>query len=230
MTRPIAKDVNNMFASIAKRYDLANYILSLGLHKSWQSKALSLLPINKNLKCLDLCTGTGALLGDLCKKYDQVVGADFCLEMLEIAKDEFQEQVNQGLKLDLEDALNLSYKDNSFDIITVAYGVRNFENLEKGLKEINRVLSDKGIVLIIEFGQVTGIVKPFFLLYSKFIMPLIGKIVTGNLDAYKYLPQTVNKFPCGKEFEQILIKNNFKISKIIKLFFGQTYIYLAEKR
>ncbi len=221
--------VKSMFADIAGRYDLSNDVLSLGCHRYWENQALTMLADNKVASCLDLCTGTGALLKKLLKKFGQVTGADFCPEMLEFAAKRFPPELYPNLKLKVDDALNLSFADNSFDVVTIAYGVRNFANLNSGLKEVHRVIKPGGKILILEFGKPKNWFAPFYLFYSKFIMPFIGKLLTGNRSAYEYLPETAKAFPAGKEFQEILTQNGFKNLKHQTYTFQIVNCYLASK-
>ena len=182
--------VQTMFDSIAGRYDLANDILSFGLHRLWAKKSLQQLPNSSSAHCLDLCTGTGALLPILCEKYGRVTGIDFSAEMLAIAKDKYKNLMQSSLQLSEGDALNLEFSDSSFDVVTVAYGIRNFADLEQGLKEIRRVLKPDGQLLIIEFGRPIKLLRPFYDFYSRHLMPLIGALITGSKQPYQYLPET----------------------------------------
>lgn len=221
-----SSQVSSMFASIADRYDLTNDVLSFGLHRLWESRAIKQLKSDSGLDCLDLCTGTGALLKGLLKKYDRVTGADFCEEMLEIARLNYADQIKSGqLTLDWADAMNLHYPDNNFDLITIAYGVRNFENLEKGLAEVGRVLKPGGQLMILEFGQPRGWIAPFYKFYARYLMPLLGSLLTGNKAAYQYLPETAGAFPCGSKFLE-LFSNNRANTKMLRLSGGIAYIYV----
>lgn len=227
MTKSEAKKVQRMFNGIAKSYDLGNDVLSFGMHRYWQNSSLSLLSKNKEFTCLDMCTGTGALLSDLSKKYKKVVGADFSEEMLSVAFQKYSSLEN--VEISKVDALNTPYESNTFDVITIAYGVRNFENLEQGLLEMKRVLKENGQLLIIEFGQPTGLFSLPYKLYSKYIMPVIGKFITGDSEAYKYLPETASEFPCGKKFQSICENLGYKSIKMKKFMFGANYCYLVVK-
>lgn len=216
-----------MFASIADRYDLTNDVLSFGLHRYWEKLAIKQLTSSSDVRCLDLCTGTGALIPYLLKKFNRITAADFCQEMLDVAQTSFAKQVDAGeLTLEWGDALDLKYADDSFDVITIAYGVRNFENLEQGLSEVRRVLKPGGELLILEFGQAKGIIAPFYQFYCKHIMPLLGALLTGNKSAYQYLPETAGAFPCGQDFIKSLgwQPSNARVTKLMG---GIAYIYLV---
>ena len=218
--------VQTMFDSIAGRYDLANDILSFGLHRLWAKKSLQQLPDRSSAHCLDLCTGTGALLPILCTKYGRVTGVDFSSEMLALAKSKYKNLLQSNLELFEGDALNLSFPDNSFDVVTVAYGIRNFASLEKGLKEIRRVLKPDGQLLIIEFGRPVKLLRPFYDFYSRYLMPLIGALITGSKKPYEYLPETARTFPYGDRLCQLAEQQGLKV-RSKSYFAGIVYSYFG---
>ena len=222
-----AADVQNMFASIASRYDLTNTILSLGIHKIWRRKLLALANLPAHAKILDLATGTGDLLPILKEKHSHVVGSDFCFPMLSVGQ---KRPGHDSFPLIQGDALKLPFAHSSLDAVSIAFGVRNFENLEVGLKEINRVLSPQGSILVLEFGQADlPVFSTIYNWYSRWIMPKIGKVLTGNEAAYTYLPETAASFPSGDKFIKILEKSGYQDTQIKKLFFGIAYLYVARK-
>lgn len=219
--------VQRMFGSIAGRYDLTNAVLSFGMHHYWRWRLLSLVKPDPSLAVLDACTGTGDLLPHLAKRFGKVTGIDFCEPMVEIAKKRF---VKSELNIEVQqaDALALPFADQSFDLVTVAYGVRNLENLQHGLQEMHRVLRDNGKILILEFGQPEGwFFGTLYRFYSRFLMPRIGGFLTGNREAYEYLPQTASEFPCGTDFESELERAGFASRQTLKLTGGIAYAYLA---
>ena len=221
-----ALTVQKMFSDIAPRYDLANSVLSFGIHHLWRRILVRMLPASQDKLVLDLCTGTGDLLPILKKRFGNVVGADFCLPMLQFArsKNEKSTEIMQA------DALCLPFKDQSFDIVTVAFGVRNFEDLEKGLREIQRVLKSDGKILVLEFGQPNSLFfGSLYSFYSKYLMPLIGGAISGNRKAYEYLPETASHFPCAEKFESILKSCGFTAARHKTLTGGIAYAYCAEK-
>jgi demethylmenaquinone methyltransferase/2-methoxy-6-polyprenyl-1,4-benzoquinol methylase len=223
-----ALTVQKMFSDIAPRYDLVNSVLSFGVHHYWRKVLVRLLPPSKDKIVLDLCTGTGDLLPILTKRFGKVMGADFCLPMLERAGKKLKSCPET--KLIQADALNLPFNDESFDIVSVAFGVRNFENLERGLKEIHRVLKPGGSALILEFGQPGGIFfGPLYNFYSKFVMPNVGGLISGNKVAYEYLPETAKKFPCAENFNSILKSCRFSDTVYKSLTGGIAYCYSAKK-
>lgn len=219
--------IQEMFGSIAKRYDITNTVLSCGIHHLWKNKTVNL--IDPNSFVLDLCTGTGDLLAIMSKKQIRSVGADFCFPMLEVASK--RQDIDKKNSLILADGTELPFADESFDTVTVAFGIRNIPQLDSGLHEIRRVLKKNGTLLILEFGQIENpFLRYFYGIYSKYFMPLIGKILTGNYNAYAYLPETASKFPCGKKFEAVLEKNFFSVKNIDTLSFGIGYIYHANRK
>lgn len=217
-------DVRQMFGTIASRYDLTNTALSMGIDALWRRSLVGGITPGVE-RGLDLCTGTGVLLPALQPKCRELVGADFCLPMLQNSNG--REAASSGLVQ--ADALSLPFSDNSFDFVTAAFGVRNFENTLAGLKEIHRVLKPGGAIHILEFGQPRGIFGALFRFYSKWVMPNIGGLITGNKDAYTYLPQTSARFPCGDAFRAMLLEAGFAAREIRPLTGGISWIYRAEK-
>lgn len=225
--------VRSMFASIATKYDLTNTVLSFGVHLLWKKKFISLLPSlsnpeNNEAKILDLCTGTGDLVPLLQQKYPgaKVIGGDFCEPMLEVARKRFSQS-----SFELCDAQAMQYPSDYFDRITDAYGVRNFEDLQKGLSEMFRTLKPDGVVAILEFGQPTNpILAKVYSLYSQFILPVVGFLITGDRNAYAYLNKTSLTFPCGDAFVEILKEVGFREVQVKKLLGGVSYIYVGKKK
>lgn len=225
-----AVKIESMFNSIAKKYDLGNTILSFGTHHLWRKTLIRMLPKALNLKVLDVCTGTGDLLPLLYKRFsssdtENVKGIDFSSDMLAESRIKYPE-----FKVEKGDAQALTYNDNSFDITSVAFGVRNYTDLELGLSELYRVLKPGGSALILEFGQPKiPIFSSLYKFYSKYIMPLIGGLVTGNKEAYTYLPNTAKEFPCREDFLEKLNSAGFSKNKYKSLTLGIAYAYLATK-
>lgn len=224
----VGTEVQKMFGSIASRYDRANTVLSLGVHYWWRWLFFRSFPKGPRRNALDICTGTGDLLPGLACRFHEVVGIDFCAPMLLGGKTKWQALRNvtvlQG------DGLQLPFSESSFDLITVAFGVRNFEDLERGLSEMMRILKPGGEVRILEFGQPKGTMwGALFRFYSDAIMPIIGGLLTGNRAAYTYLPTTSKIFPCREEFQSILGRIGFQGSWYQSLTGGIAYIYGAKK-
>lgn len=221
--------VQAMFDNIAPTYDLLNSILSGGSHRVWESKLVDVLPDAPSALCLDLCTGTGALIPRLIKRFSTVVGLDVSPKMLAIAKKRFGSL--HKVSFTEGDAQDLCFMDNSFDRITVAYGIRNLPDYSTGIAEIRRVLKPGGFVGILEFGQPRSpLWKMLFNAYSASVVPILGKMISGNGDAYAYLPKTASIFPCGANFEKELIAQGLSPIKTITCMGGIAYIYLAQKR
>ena len=218
-----ARSVQEMFSAIAPRYDLANSVLSAGIHHWWRRYFVRLIPreLSSPRLILDLCTGTGVLLPLLRERGGTVLGSDFCLPMLQASPADRRAvfPLFQG------DALRLPLADGSIDIVTVAFGVRNFENTEQGLRELRRVMHPEGGVFVLEFGQPRGLVAPFFSFYSRYIMPRIGSLITGNRAAYEYLPETSSRFPCGEVFLSIAARAGFTHTRAHSLTGGICYAY-----
>lgn len=216
--------VREMFGAIAPRYDVTNTVLSLGIHHLWKQHFINSLPVKPGMKVLDLACGTGDLVPLLAKRCGpDVTGGDFCEPMLEVARERFPQ-----FSFVQCDALNMQFPDNSFDLVTISFGVRNFEDLKKGLIEIRRILKPGGTIAVLEFGQPDGIVfGPLYRVYSKYLMPLIGGLLTGNRDAYAYLPQTAARFPSAESFLTILKETGFSEPALHRYTFGIAYGYSA---
>ena len=227
--RTVARDVRQMFGSIAARYDLTNTVLSFGTHHIWKRHFIAQLASNAGGTVVDLCTGTGDLVPLIARRWGgRVIGADFCLPMLEVAERRFH---NRPFLFLQGDALRLPLGNETVDSVTVSFGVRNFEDLESGLREIARILKPGGKLLILEFGQPAF--RPFarlYQFYSRYLMPIIGGVLTGNREAYAYLPETASRFPCGEKFAERLSVAGYSVERIIPYTFGIAYGYIATKQ
>ncbi len=229
----MSKAVHDMFSSIADRYDRANDFLSFGIHRLWRRKSLKLVVINKEfpIDALDICCGTGDFSTEIKEQSNfesKIVGLDFVFPMLSVAKT--KSPFVFGNLLTRADALSLPFKDLSFDLCTIGFGIRNVDSVEGSLREMKRVLRIGGKVLILEFGQ--PYIRPFATVYnwySKYIMPYLGGFITGNKSAYEYLPETSARFPCGKEFISLLEKEGFRNTKYTPYFLGMAYAYVGTK-
>ncbi|MBX7139247.1 MAG: ubiquinone/menaquinone biosynthesis methyltransferase [Oligoflexia bacterium] len=219
--------VREMFGSIADRYDLANTVLSGGIHHLWRRKLLRAARREQVTSALDLCTGTAdlaALLEPWCTK---VIGADFCLPMLRRGKHKLRHATSALLQ---GDALKLPFRDCCFDLVTVAFGVRNFEDTEAGLTEIARVLRPGGRLLVLEFGQpALPLWSKIYNLYAQKVLPLIGGAVSGNRAAYSYLQRTSAEFPCRSQFVELLRRSGFGEAHFTALTGGIAYLYEARR-
>lgn len=227
------KQVELMFDNIARRYDFLNHFLSMGIDKLWRKKAISLLKDLQPKQILDIATGTGDLAITAAKKLkpEKIIGIDLSQKMLAYGRLKIKKK-NLGSIIELKqgDSENIEFADNNFDALTVAFGVRNFENLDKGLNEMYRVLRSGGKAIILEFSKPrTFPVNHIYNFYFKRILPTWGKMIAKDNSAYTYLPESVNAFPDGDLFLNHLKKAGFKNTKQISLTFGIASIYIAEK-
>jgi demethylmenaquinone methyltransferase/2-methoxy-6-polyprenyl-1,4-benzoquinol methylase len=224
--------VEEMFDSIAPKYDLLNKVLSGGIDRGWRKKAINqLVPIAPK-QILDIATGTADLALEAVRlNPTSIVGVDISNKMLDFGRLKIQKKsLSNLIKLTQGDSENLPFESESFDAITVAFGVRNFEHLEIGLSEMNRVLKPNGMTVILEFSQPTQFpIKQFYNFYSKSIMPTIGQLLSKERSAYEYLPESVKAFPYGNSFLEVLKRTGFKDVKCIPLTFGIASIYTARK-
>ena len=226
------EQVASMFDNISQSYDLLNHTLSFGIDILWRRKAIRMLKPFSPKTILDVATGTGDFaLEALHLKPSKIVGIDISDGMLEVGRKKIDKRgLTEIIELQQGGAENLAFEDNIFDVLTVAFGVRNFENLEKGLSEMYRVTRDGGHLMIIEFSKPTKFpVKQLYNFYFNSILPKIGKIVSKDNAAYQYLPESVAAFPSGQSFLEILSNVGYKDIKCIPLTFGISSIYWARK-
>ena len=226
------EQVADMFDSIAGKYDFLNHFLSMGIDKGWRRKAIKEIAAVKPQTILDIATGTGDLAIAASKINPQkIVGIDISEGMLEVGKKKIKSlNLDNIITLQKDDSESLTFEDNSFDAITCAYGVRNFENLVAGLKEMNRVMKPGGKLAILEFSHPKQFpVKQLYQFYFKYILPTLGKMVSKHKSAYTYLPESVMAFPEGKRFCEILTECGFKNAKARPLTLGITTLYTASK-
>ncbi len=226
------EQVAEMFDNISSKYDLLNRVLSMGIDKRWRKKAIKLLRESSPKKILDIATGTADFAIESLKlQPKEVIGVDISEGMLEIGRQKI-EKLNVGhiIKLQSGDSENLGFEENFFDAAIVAFGVRNFENLRAGLENIHRVVRSGGKLVVLEFSMPEKFpMKQLYRFYSKYVLPKIGKTVSKDTAAYSYLPESVEAFPYGKEFLNILEVAGFRNGKCIPLTFGICSIYIAEK-
>ena len=225
------KQVTKMFDNIAGSYDFLNHTLSLGMDNIWRKIAIKKLS-NNPVTILDIATGTGDFAISATKYTNaNITGIDISQGMLDIGIEKITKQgITDRIQLQLADSENLPFKDNSYDAITAGFGVRNFEDLNKGLSEMYRTLKPKGIVAILEPSEPTYFpLKQFYKLYFRHILPFIGGLISKDKNAYTYLPDSVTAFPSGNDFLTELVKVGFKESKHIPLTFGIVSLYIAIK-
>ncbi|MEP7168550.1 MAG: bifunctional demethylmenaquinone methyltransferase/2-methoxy-6-polyprenyl-1,4-benzoquinol methylase UbiE [Bacteroidota bacterium] len=224
--------VKAMFDSIAPRYDFLNHFLSLGIDKRWRKKAIRLLQNEQPKTILDIATGTCDFAIEALKlQPDSIIGIDISDEMLNIGRKKIK-QINAENKIKLlsGDSEKINFNADSFDAITAGFGVRNFENLSKGLSEIYRVLKKNGTIVVLEFSTPEKFpVRQLYHFYFRNILPVIGKIISKDNRAYHYLPESVKAFPSGKDFIKLLNETGFVHTKCIPLTFGIVSIYTGKK-
>jgi len=226
------KQVESMFDNISSNYDSLNRVISFGIDQSWRKKVINMVKASGAQSALDIATGTGDLAIALAKNnIDKVVGLDISKGMLDVGRQKIKaQQLSDKIEMVQADSEALPYEDNTFDAITVAFGVRNFENLDKGLQEIHRVLKPKGIFVVLETSNPTKFpFKQGYFLYTKFILPVIGKIFSKDKSAYAYLSESASVFPFGEAFNNILKKNGFINVNHYPQTFGVSTIYKASK-
>lgn len=224
-------EVEDMFDNIAPKYDLLNHVLSMKIDVLWRNTLVKWMNKDAPKLVLDVATGTGDLAIAVQKGTGaDVVGLDLSQQMLNVGIDKIK-KINLAQKISMQkgDAENLPFEDNKFDAVSVAFGVRNFENLEKGLAELRRVVKENSSVYILEFSKVEGFLAPFYMFYFKNILPQIGKLVSKDNRAYTYLPDSVNAFPFGEKMKQILLDTGYSKVEYKKLSLGIATIYKATK-
>ena len=226
------KQVAQMFNSIAGKYDFLNHFLSAGIDIIWRKKAISLLAKSKPKTILDIATGTGDFALEALKlNPDKITGVDISEGMLEVGRQKIAKRgLTQKIELKLGDSESLEFADNSFDAVMAAFGVRNFENLPKGLAEMYRVLKPGGTLMILEFSKPQSFpFKQGYNFYFKHILPVFGKLISKDQSAYTYLPESVQAFPDGQDFLSILKQTGFNDTKWHSLTFGISSIYMGKK-
>jgi len=225
------KQVTQMFDNIAKSYDFLNHSLSLGMDNCWRRIAIKKLT-NNPASILDIATGTADFAISASKHTKaKIIGIDISQGMLDVGhKKIIKKGLSDRIALQLSDSENLPFNDNSFDALTAGFGVRNFDDLNKGLCEMNRTLKSGGIVAILEPSKPSGFpVKQFYNLYFHYILPFVGGIISKDKNAYAYLPNSVTAFPSGKYFLAELEKAGFKNCEHVPLTFGVVSLYIAIK-
>lgn len=225
--------VSRMFGRIAPYYDFLNHLLSAGVDTVWRKQAIRQLQGRPVRTLLDVATGTADLALEASRqlKPERIVGIDISREMLDIGRSKVSRRGLEGLIELIEgDSENLPFADNTFDAVTVAFGVRNYEDLEKGLAEMRRVLKGGGRLVVLEFSRPRGFpFRQLFNFYFANILPLIGRLTSKDPKAYRYLYESVQAFPDGEDFITILEKAGYKSNQCIPLTLGICSIYTGEK-
>jgi demethylmenaquinone methyltransferase/2-methoxy-6-polyprenyl-1,4-benzoquinol methylase len=228
-----AKQVEQMFDNIAPSYDKLNHRLSWNIDKGWRRKAIKQLAPFKPQSLLDIATGTGdfAILAAEMLRPQKLVGADISEGMMEIGRQKVRQKGLQDIiSFDKEDCLHLSYQDETFDAVTAAFGIRNFADLDSGLREMQRVLRKGGHLSIVELtSPVSFPMKQLFHIYSHTVLPVYGRLISKDTSAYSYLTKTIEAFPQGEQMVEILQKAGFSEAHFKRLTCGICTMYFAKK-
>lgn len=227
------ENVRTMFNNIAGKYDFLNHFLSAGIDYLWRRRVARIIRRENPKTILDVATGTGDLAIELAKKSKaRITGIDIAQGMLDIGQQKLKAKgLENQISLRLADSEKLPFSDNSFDVAMVAFGVRNFEDLDRGLSEMHRVIRLGGMIVVLEFSKPTAFpVKQLYSFYFRFILPRLGKIISQDDSAYTYLPESVGQFPDGKLFLDRLEKAGFIQTRQDRRSFGVATIYVAHKR
>lgn len=224
------EQVRDMFNNIAHRYDFLNHFLSLGIDKRWRKRTIGEISKVAHANILDVATGTADLAIEAARlNPQQITGIDISEKMLELGRQKVAEKkLDKIISFQVADSENLPFDDAKFDVAMVAFGIRNFQHLETGLKEMRRVVRENGAVFILEFSHPEKFpVKQFYSFYSRFILPFWGKFFSGDNNAYNYLPESIRNFPSGRELEKVLLRVGYSKVKIMPLTFGVVTLYIA---
>ncbi len=224
--------VAEMFDNISGKYDFLNHFLSLGIDILWRKKAIRYLKADQPKQILDIATGTGDFaIEALSLKPDFVTGVDISPGMLNIGREKLRKRgLDDRIALFEGDSENLNFEDNKFDAVIVAFGVRNFENLERGLEDMRRVLKPGGKAVILEFSKPTSFpFKQLYHFYFKYILPIVGRLISKDQAAYTYLPESVGSFPDGEKFLKVLSTVGFRNTECKSLTLGISSIYIGSK-
>jgi demethylmenaquinone methyltransferase/2-methoxy-6-polyprenyl-1,4-benzoquinol methylase len=227
------QQVRRMFDSIAKKYDLMNRMMTMGIDKLWRRRAVKLVAKTRPKTILDIATGTADLAIALARKAHeaQITGVDLSEGMIEIGRQKVEHaRLGDRINLKAADALALPFEDNSFDIITVAYGVRNFEHLDKGYAEMHRVLAPGGMLCVLELTTPKSkFVRPFYNFYTRVIIPAVGRMVSKDDRAYTYLPESIAAVPAREEMTRLMTNARFTHARYKSMTFGTCTLYTAIK-
>ena len=221
--------VENMFDRIAPKYDFFNRLFSLRIDLWWRKRLVKWMQSDAPKQILDVATGTGELAIALWKNLQvKITAVDLSQEMLNLADKKIKE-LGADITIQKANAENLPFESNKFDAVSVGFGVRNFENLEKGLSELRRVVKENGNVYILEFSKMEGVLSPLYNFYFNKVLPFLAKMISGEKEAYAYLPDSVQNFPCGERMKNILLDLGFSKVEYKKLSLGIVTIYKAKK-
>ncbi len=226
------EQVAKMFDTISENYDDLNRVISLGIDVKWRKKVIQIVGKNNPKQLLDIATGTGDLAIMMAKLHpEKIIGLDISEGMLEVGKQKIAKaNLSDKIEMMLGDSEEMPFENNTFDGITVSFGVRNFANLDKGLQEIHRVLKPGGTFVILETSNPTRFpFKQGYQFYTRFILPIIGKLFSKDKVAYSYLSESANSFPFGEKLDNILQKNGFIETTYTPVTFGVATIYTASK-
>lgn len=227
----MSEQVQQMFARIAPRYDAANDILSFGMHRLWRRRVVQLAQACAGQSILDCATGTGDLALAFKKAVGakgRVIGTDFCAPMLAPAPAKAR-RAHLNVTFEVADVLALPYADNSFDVASIAFGIRNVDSPAQCLREMARVVRPGGRVAVLEFGQPGGLFRFPYAAYSRFVMPALGGLIAGDRTAYEYLPRTATAFPSRERFLALMDSvGAFASARFVPFTFGIAYLYLGE--
>jgi demethylmenaquinone methyltransferase / 2-methoxy-6-polyprenyl-1,4-benzoquinol methylase len=224
------EQVAKMFDNISTNYDGLNRVISFGIDVKWRKKVVAIVGKNKPKQILDIATGTGDLALMMANlNPDRIVGLDISSGMLEVGKQKIANaNLSEKIEMIVGDSEDMPFEDNTFDAITVSFGVRNFANLDKGLKEIARVLKPTGVLVILETSNPTKFpFKQGYKLHTNLVLPIVGKLFSKDKVAYSYLSESANSFPFGEAFNNILKKNGFTTAEDQPVTFGVATIYTA---
>ncbi len=221
--------IKNMFGRVARNYDLANQVLSLGIHHLWRKKLVKISGAKAGQKVLDCATGTGDLaieFKEAVGTMGEVIGTDFCIEMLGPAPKKAQKKKLE-IKFEVADVMDLPYKDDTFDVCSISFGIRNVQNPKKALQEMARVTRPGGQVMILEFGQMQWpVISGLYNFYSEKVLPKLGGFLTGQREAYEYLQKSSQNFPCRERFISLMESTgSFSKTSYLPLTGGIAYIY-----